>query len=213
MNLPFNTAQFLDVFRNYNNSVFPIQIFFNILAVLLIIFAIKKFNYSDKIIISGLSFLWIWMGAVYHIIFFSTINKMAFLFGPLFILQGILFAVYGFKTKMSFKFNRGITAYISILLLLYALIIYPWLGYYSGHVYPASPTFGLPCPTTIFTFGMLLLLENKYPFKIFIIPLLWSVIGFTAAIYLSIYEDIGLLAAGVLFVLRLFNKKKLVTGS
>lgn len=34
------------------------------------------------------------------------------------------------------------------LLMLYAMMIYPALGYFLGHVYPKAPTFGVPCPTT-----------------------------------------------------------------
>jgi hypothetical protein len=209
MKLPFNAEQFLGVFRNYNTAVFPAQIILNILALLIIALAVKKYTLSGKIILSVLSFLWIWMGLVYHIIFFSSINKMAYVFGVLFIIQGILFVACIFKANLSFKFQKGINGYVSILLLLYALVIYPLIGYFIGHVYPKSPTFGLPCPTTIFTFGILLLIENKYPVRIFIIPLLWSVIGFMAAVSLGIYEDIGLLAAGVVTASIVIQNKRL----
>jgi len=85
------------------------------------------------------------------------------------------------------------------------------LGYNLGHVYPYSPTFGLPCPTTIFTFGILLFTNEKMPVHLLIIPLLWSVIGFTAAINLIIYEDTGLLIAGLttFTLLLISNRKKL----
>lgn len=51
MKLPFNTAQFLKVFKDYNTTVFPAQIIFIALAVLLIIFAIKKYNYYSAIMV------------------------------------------------------------------------------------------------------------------------------------------------------------------
>ena len=92
--------------------------------------------------------------------------------------------------------------------MLYALIIYPILGYLFGHKYPYSPTFGLPCPTTIFTFGILLFVNKKIPVLVLIIPLLWSIIGFGAALNLSIYEDYGLLIAGILgFILLVVSNK------
>jgi hypothetical protein len=71
------------------------------------------------------------------------------------------------------------------------------LGYFLEHVYPQSPTFGLPCPTTIFTFGLLLLTDKNVPIAVLMIPFVWSLIGFTAAFSFGIWEDTGLLVAGL----------------
>jgi hypothetical protein len=152
------------------------------------------------------------MGIVYHLIFFSAINKAAYIFGALFIIQGILFFIWGvFKGELSFDYRKTNYNNAGILIILYALIIYPVLGYNLGHAYPYSPTFGLPCPTTIFTFGILLFSNKKIPVYILIIPLLWSVVGFTAALTLTIYEDIGLLIAGLttFTFLLISNREKL----
>jgi hypothetical protein len=150
------------------------------------------------------------MGIVYHIIFFSKINPAAYFFGAFFILQGIMFAGCGLiRKKISFGYTKSFNNYIGIIFFLYALIVYPILGHNLGHAYPYSPTFGLPCPTTIFTFGILLFANKKMPWHLLIIPLLWSIIGFTAALTLTINEDIGLLAAGVLgfILLMVYNRK------
>lgn len=154
------------------------------------------------------------MGIVYHLIFFSAINKAAYIFGALFITQGILFFIWGvIKGELSFEYRKNINNNAGLVLLLYALIIYPVLGYNLGHSYPYSPTFGLPCPTTILTFGLLLFTNKKIPVYILIIPLLWSVIGFTAALTLSIYEDIGLLIAGLTATtLLLISNKNLIAN-
>jgi hypothetical protein len=207
MNLPFTADQFLEVFKTYNLSVWPAQYLLVILALLLIFLSIKKNKFSDRIITIGLAFYWFWMGIVYHLIFFSKINPAANVFAILYIIQGILFIYYGLFTKELVYINKndayGIT---SILFFLYALLFYPLLGYYFGHIYPSTPTFGLPCPTTILTLGFLLLLEKKN-IGIHIIPLIWAVIGFTAAIKLGIYQDIGLLVAGIVTVVLLVLKK------
>jgi hypothetical protein len=55
-----------------------------------------------------------------------------------------------------------------------------------------------PCPVTIFTFGLLLLADKRVPKYLLVIPFLWSLLGFSAALALTIREDIGLLIAGVL---------------
>jgi hypothetical protein len=47
------------------------------------------------------------------------------------------------------------------------------------------------------------------PWHLLIIPLLWSIIGFTTALTLTIYEDIGLVVAGVIgFVLLMISNRK-----
>ncbi|PKP44289.1 MAG: hypothetical protein CVT95_11195 [Bacteroidetes bacterium HGW-Bacteroidetes-12] len=211
MKIPFTIEEFLNVFKSYNQSVFPIQIAFYLIAFIVIYLLYKPVYNNGKIISAVLSFFWLWIGIVYQLIFFTSINKAAYLFGILFIIQGILFFFYGVvKGNISFKYRQNIFNYIGILLILYALIVYPILGYYLGHKYPSSPTFGLPCPTVIFTFGLLLFLNRKISVFIIIIPLLWSIVGFGAALNLSIYEDYGLLLSGVLgFVLILLNNKSL----
>jgi hypothetical protein len=97
---------------------------------------------------------------------------------------------------------------MGIILVAYALLIYPVLGYWWDHIYPASPTFGLPCPTTIFTFGILLFSSSKISPWVFIIPFLWSLIGFSAAFSLGIKEDTGLLVAGLLSIVMIFYRNK-----
>jgi len=59
------------------------------------------------------------------------------------------------------------------------------------------PTFGLPCPTTIFTFGMLAFLRPPYPRYLFVLPLVWVLIASQAAFLFGMVEDLGLLPAGL----------------
>ena len=209
MKAPFTVGQFMDVFKSYNESVFPMQIVFYLIALVAIYFAVKPDPASDKIISGILAFFWLWMGAVYHLAFFTSINNAAFLFAALFIAQGILFVLSGvIQHKLSFRLQNDVYGLTGIAFILFALVVYPVLGYFNGHIYPSSPTFGLPCPTTIFTFGFLLLSDKKIPFFIATIPVIWSLVGFTAAINFGIIEDTGLLIAGVFGFMLLLIKNK-----
>ena len=210
MSLPFTIEQFFSVFEKYNLSVWPMQIVLVLIAIVAMILSIRKIKRADKIISIVLGFFWLWIGTIYHFAFFTSINKAAYLFGALFIIQGLLFLfVGGLKSKLSFKFQLNSYGIIGSLFILYALIIYPVLGYCFGHVYPKNPTFGLPCPTTIFTFGLLMWTDKIVPKYILVIPLIWSIIGFGAALSLGVKEDLGLLIAGVLgFVLIFMRDRK-----
>ncbi len=211
MQFPFTVEEFLNIFKSYNERIFPVQILFYIIAFYCIYLIFKKNKNVNKIISFVLSFFWIWIGIVYQLIYFSRINSAAYAFAALFVIQGLLFAYYGnVKGTLSFSYEKNAFNIVGIVLLLYALIVYPVLNYILGHPYPYEPTFGLPCPTTIFTFGILLFSNKKIPLVLLIIPLLWSLMGFSAAFNLSIYEDFGLLVSGLLgFGLLIMSNKKL----
>lgn len=213
MKLPFTFEQFISVFADYNVSVYPMQIFLNFLAIYIIIFLFVKTKLSNQVILFVLGFLWLWTGIVYHILFFSSINKAAYFFGSLFVVQGALFILNGIKKKKyDFHFEKNYFGIIGLIMILYALFIYPLLGHYLGHSYPNNPTFGAPCPITIFTFGILLLNNKKTPVYLIIIPLIWGFMGLSAAVNLKIYEDFGLIFAAVigttLIVLKNRTKKQ-----
>ena len=197
MNLPFSVEQFLEVFAAYNNAVWPLQVVLNVMALVAIFLAIRPSRHSDRTVSSVLGFLWLWMGAVYHIAFFAPINPAAYGFGGLFILQAVLFLWSAVRNKITYRASLGWPQFIGGVLILYGLVLYPALGSILGHAFPRGPSFGVPCPTTIFTFGILLF-ATGVPRSLLVIPALWSVIGFTAALTLGIQEDIGLLVSGVL---------------
>lgn len=205
MRLPFTVDEFLGVFKDYNESVWPIPVLFFILAMLAVILLSKGNGSSNRIAMAILSLFWIWMGIVYHIIFFSAINKAAYLFGACFLIQGLIFLYVGvIKGRIKLEFSLNLSGIVALIFIVYALILYPLAGYAMGHVYPTAPTFGVPCPTTIFTFGILAFSVQRIPWYIITIPLLWSIVGFFAALNLSVKEDFGLAIAGVLFASILF---------
>ncbi|MEW6408197.1 MAG: DUF6064 family protein [Patescibacteria group bacterium] len=208
MALPFTIDQFLFVFEQYNLSVFPMQIIILLLAIASVFLVFKQVKNNNKIITGILAFFWLWIGIAYHLIFFTSINKASYLFGALFIIQGILFLFVGFKDKLSFKFRKDAYGITGSIFVLYAIIIYPILNYVFGHWWPSNPTFGLPCPTTIFTFGLLLWTNKKVPKYILIIPLIWALIGMSAAINLGVWEDLGLIFAGILGVILLWVRDR-----
>ena len=132
------------------------------------------------------------------------------LFAMFFVLQGVLFFIAGvFRNNLSFRFRPDLFGLIAGAFFIYALVIYPVLGYWFGRQYPAAPTFGLPCPTTIFTFGMLLWTERRVPLYLLAIPLAWSFMGFWAAVSLGVKEDFGLLAAGLISSLVIILRDRL----
>lgn len=72
---------------------------------------------------------------------------------------------------------------------------YPAIGLLITRPCPDTPLFGVaPYPTNIFTLA-LLLSDHPKPLLIATIPLLWTLIGASAALWLHVPQDWGLLAA------------------
>lgn len=200
MKIPFTIEQFLDVFGAYNTAIWPVQILAYLLGILALFLAFRESKLSARIICGILAFFWIWTGIFYHIAYFSEINSAAWIFGIVFVLQGLLFLLVGtIFGRFAFRFILKPIPIVGACFILYAMVIYPLLGISFGHSFPRSPMFGVaPCPATIFTFGMLLWTTNSIPIYLLIVPLLWSLIGMSAAINLRVPQDYGLVMAGVL---------------
>jgi hypothetical protein len=206
--MPFSQAQFFDVFRLYNEAVWPIQWLLNLLAIVAAVLAIR--GRAFRLVCLILSMFWIWMGVAYHVLFFAKINPAAIVFGILFVAEGLIFLWLGVvRTRIQFRLKHALRGAVGIAFVVYALLLYPALGYLLGRRYPATPTFGLPCPTTIFTFGMLLLATPSLPLRVLVIPAAWSILGFSAARSLSVTEDYGLLIAGIVATLLLTMRRRL----
>jgi hypothetical protein len=212
MELPFTADQFFDVFRQYNEAVWPAQAALTLLAVVAVVLCIWRRPLSGRLISAILALLWAWTGIVYHLIYFTAINNPAFAFGAIFLVGSGVFLWTGvIHGQLAFASANALHRALAGILIAYALLVYPLLSGVLGHAYPEMPTFGLPCPTTIFTIGTLCLLAAPFPKYVLAAPVLWAAVGSQAAFLLGVYADIGLLVAGVVAIF-LFVESRL-TGA
>ncbi len=196
MRLPFTREEFFEVFARYNVDVWPLQ--WGLVAAGLIAAGLlfRRSAHKERVCLALLSLLWAWMGAVYHLQYFATINPAATVFGLLTLVQGGLLVWAAVTSELRFVW-KGLSRWVGLALVAYGLAVYPVLNVALGHEFPAVPTFGLPCPTTIFTLGLLWWLRGGHVRILVVIPLLWSVVGGSAAFALGVPQDLGLLVAGV----------------
>lgn len=198
MSLPFTAEQFLDVFRQYNTGVWPMQVVLTMLAVITVALALGGKARSGRLVALCIAVQWIWTGIAYHWWFFSRINPAARGFAVLWVAGAIAFAISGWgRGSLSFRTTRRWRMAVGATFVVYALVIYPALGYWGGRAYPYGPTYGAPCPVTICTFGLLWLARSPLPRYVLIAPILWAAVGSVAAFSLGVHEDLGLLPAGL----------------
>ena len=196
--LPFTPEQFFATFSVYNDAIWPAQVIAYVFGIAAIALLFRPGRAVNRTITGLLAFMWIWTGIAYHWIQFAAINWAALLFGGLFVLQGLLLLYAGVaRDWLRFGLKARAAAVIGGALVIYAAVLYPLLGIWAGHTYPSMPTFGVtPCPVTIFSLGLLLLTTAPIPRVLLIIPVLWSLVGGTAAFLLNVPQDWMLLFSG-----------------
>jgi hypothetical protein len=201
MHLPFTADQFFDVFRRYNETVWPAQIALNVVALIAAgaayrASARRSVTWARSAIVL-LSALWLWTGIVYFKLFFATITPAGQVFGSFFIAEAVVLLLCAWEMGPQLEPPSRASCAVSAFILVYALLLYPIAGIAAGQQYPALPTFGAPCPLTIFTFGVLAIFPSSISRVAIAVPVLWVLISSYAAFGFSVYEDFGLLAAAI----------------
>ena len=197
MQLPFTEEQFLDIFGTYNAALWPFIVVLW-LATARVATELVRGRARGTIVSLLAAAHWAWSGVVYHALFFSRINPAAWLFAVMFVTQAFAFVWFGVvRRRLTFEWRGGLRHGLAGLLLAYSLA-YPGLVLATGQSFPRAPAAGVPCPTTLFTAGLLLAAGPPVPRVLLMIPIAWSLIGGSAAVLLGIAPDLMLLVAAVL---------------
>jgi hypothetical protein len=201
MALPFTIDQFFEVIQRYNEAVWPLQAALTTAALLAVALLFFRRAWANTGIWAVLTLLWLWTAVAYHFAFFTRINPAAYLFAAVFVAGAASFVWFGiFRRSVTFSPSRNGRTLIGAGLVVYALVVYPLWSAQSGHPYPTLPTFGLPCPTTIFTIGLLCMASGKGYAITLIAPIVWSIIGVQAAFLFGVVPDLGLGVAGLIAI-------------
>lgn len=204
--LPFTRSQFFELFAAYNAANWAAVVLAYPLAIVALAAAWRGTPRSGRLTAIVLAIMWAWVGLVYQGLYFSQINPAARAFAAAFVVQAVLFAAHAAIGRgLEFGPRSRIRSVTGLVMIVYAMIAYPLIGVALGERFPALPLFGVtPCPLLIFTFG-LMLWARCARWWLWIVPLLWSVVGGSAVVLLSVPQDWALpvSAVAVLIVLWL----------
>lgn len=201
MHLPFSYDAFLDVFGAYNSRLWPAA------ALLWVATAGVGWRWffgagvSRRMLFGLLAAHWAWSGIGYHWFYFREINPAATLFAAMFVVQAAVFLWFALGSSAQAAAPAGRRRVVGVLLGSYGLI-YPLVGFLFGLQYPRMPLFGVPCPTTLVSAGVLIA-EVVTPRFMAVVPLLWAAVGSSAAFALGIRADLALVVAAALLTLHL----------
>jgi hypothetical protein len=192
----------LELFSRYNFAIWPVQPVAWLTAVALVgLVAWRPSRTTDRLVSGLLALTWLFIGVVFQGIWVRELDPaLSVVYTVVFVAQAALFVIVGFTgDRLSYRIERTPAGVLGIALIAYALVVYPLLGIALGHPYPEAPLFGAaPCPTTIFTFGLFLLARPPFPWVLLAVPFCWAVVATPAAVGRGVFEDVGLLLAGLI---------------
>jgi uncharacterized protein DUF6064 len=144
---------------------------------------------------------WAWTAVIYHALYFAEINPAAWLFAGVFLVQaGAIFWFGVAPHRLTFELTQGYRHALAALFLIVSLL-YPVLVLSGEHQFPRAPLFGVPCPLTLFTAGLLLAARPPVPRALFVLPIVWCVIGGTAALLFGVIPDLALWAGALVLTI------------
>lgn len=202
--------KFFQFMAEYNTAIWPAQVVFYIFSIFFVYTSFKKYKYSNAVNILILTSLWTWNGSVTLLIYFSGFHPQYYLWGPIWIFQGLLICYHGIvQNNITFKIRGDIYSVTGLIFIVYALAIYPLICSWFGHSFPKGPIFGAaPCPTVIFTFSVFLFSENRVKPYLLYFPLLWAFMSLYPIIGMGVYADIGEIIAAVVSFALILKKNK-----
>jgi len=214
MQLPFTREQFFDLFAAYNEALWPAAAALWIASTAIVALRLSARRPHDRWISALLVWHWLWSALAYQVAFFTRINPAAWLFAILFLGQAVLLFRLGvMQRRLSFAPWGSAWAPFAWGLIAYSLA-YPAINAIDHLSLLRIPTFGLPCPTTIFTAGVLML-STPRSWRLSTVPIIWSAIGGSAAFLLGVRADVALPIAGMalaIFSLRGVTREQLRAG-
>ena len=199
MALPFTHDAFLDVFGRYNTTLWPVVLILWLATAWVAWRWIRTGRVRGRVLFGLLAVHWAWSGIVYHWIYFRLINPAATLFAAAFAVEAVLLGWLAATSRGHVVTGAKRRRMIGGALVVYGLA-YPLLGFVFGLSYPRLPLFAVPCPTTLVTAGWLIA-SARIPRVVSLVPMLWAIVGSSAAVTLGIRADLALVVAAAFLML------------
>jgi hypothetical protein len=205
--------EFWRIMEAYGAAIRPAQIVFYIAGILIVGWLFLKPGRPQTFLAKlYLSLAFVWTGIAFY---FVLARDMAgdsngnYVFGSVFIIISVLFAVDLFRQNMQFSLPTiGWQKYTTLTLML-LVFCYPLFGVAFGHSFASLIMPGtFPCPTT--ALGLLLLtMALPQVDKVIYILLLICAIPFTPFVQIArygVYEDVILFATGIYSLVLLLKQ-------
>lgn len=193
--LMFAPRTYYRLIELYNAELWPAHLAALGLGLALLVVSLRHPPWTARSACAMLAACWLWVAWAFHLQRYATINWAANGFAAAFAIEGVLLlgaAAFGVRLRISVSGNRASgrgVRYTGLGLLLFAVLVQPWVGVVLGRPWTQAEVFGIaPDPTAVGTLGVLLLLRfeaqarrprrTRLPALMFWpIPVLWCLIS------------------------------------
>jgi hypothetical protein len=208
--LPFDADALFASLAYYHATFWPLQWLALIGAAAAIALPTAAPAHGERASLLLLATAWLWVGLAWHIATFAEINFAAPIYGALFVVEGALLAWAAARGRVALRFRHHRRHLIGLGLALAALIGYPIIDRLGGVPWTAVRLPGAaPCPTALWTLGLLLLAEGRPPAGLMLLPVLWTVAAAATGWVLGIEQDQLLpLAVATALVVALWPERR-----
>jgi hypothetical protein len=198
--LLFSPRTYYRMFELYHRQIWPIHLVLLAAVVAIALLLRGRHEMRDRAIAGLLAVSWLWVGIVFHLGRYATINWAAKYFAALFVIQGLLLLWQGVvRQRLRLVPSRTPAGYAAFGLLFVAIVVIPIAGRITERTWHQVEVFGVtPDPTAVATLALLWLSVPRAPRVLLVIPLLWCVIGGATLWALGSAEAWVLLLAGLL---------------
>ena len=197
--LLFSPRTYFRLHELYNVEVWPVQLAGLVIGAVIMAMAFRA--HSGRAVAGLLAVTWLFVAFAYHLRRYATINWAATYFAAAFAVQAILLLWTGtVRQRLVFASPGRARQRIGFLLLLFGVFVQPAVALLAGRSLLQSEYFGVaPDPTVTATLGVLLLADRS-PWTLWIVPLLWCAVSAAFQSMMRSPDGLILPAVGVIAV-------------
>ncbi len=176
--LLFSARTYYRLFELYNGAIWPAQILAVAFGMAILVYVLRGGSGQGRVTTAILAACWLWVAWAFHMERYATINWAARYFAAGFAIEAVLLLWIGVvRAELSCKPAGSAIDFAGLCIFLFALFVQPLIGPIMGRPWSQAEIFAVaPDPTVIATLGILLM-TNRPPWALLIIPLSWCAIS------------------------------------
>ena len=197
--LLFSPRTYYRMFELYHEAIWPAQLLVLATAVAIIGLLWRDDERGGGVIAAMLAASWLWVGVMFHLRQYASINWAARYFAALFVAEAVLILWLGvMRRRLTFGRSHSAGRWWAAALFAVAAVLPPLAGRAAGRTWAQVELPGLtPDATAVATLALLVLARPRAPGVLLVAPLVWCVIGGATLWALESPEAWVLFGAGI----------------
>jgi hypothetical protein len=197
--LLFSPRTYFRLHELFNADIWPLQLVALVLGMAIVVLATTTpRSSSSRAIALILAVGWLFVASAWELRRYATINWAAIYFAAAFALQTIVLIGAALVGKLSLAGPRTSRTYIGLAMVLFAVLVQPFIGVLAGRTLWQSQFFGVaPDPTVVATLGVLIAAQRS-SWILWVVPVAWCAISGAFATMMKLPDALVMPVAAVM---------------